>query len=86
MRIIAKTRSEGNISNSDGRDHLCIVCDDGEETILFEVSDGEPEDSNLNRDFNDCYKVVELLKQAYEWGYDNQDISWETEEVDDGDF
>ena len=34
----------------------------------FCVSSGEPEDANLNRDFNDCYKITNLMKVAWEAG------------------
>lgn len=39
---------------------------DGEE--VFSVHDGEPEDNTLIRNFNDCYKVKELIEQAYQRG------------------
>lgn len=51
--------------DEDYRSGLEIKVNDKE---IFSVSDGEPEDSNLNRDFNDCYKIPELMKMAYEAG------------------
>ena len=35
---------------------------------VFRVSDGEPEDATLNRDFNDCYQVSDLMQRAYTVG------------------
>ena len=35
---------------------------------VFSVSDGEPEDANLSRDFSDCWEVPNLMKKAYEAG------------------
>lgn len=32
---------------------------DGE--IVFDVGDGEPEDNNLRRNFNDCFKLPEIM-------------------------
>lgn len=40
---------------------------DGEE--VFSVHDGEPEDSNLNRDFSDCLSVASLMQDAYDRGF-----------------
>ena len=37
-------------------------------TPVFYVIDGEPEDSNLYRDFRDCFKITELMKRAWEAG------------------
>lgn len=34
--------------------------------ILFR--DGEPEDSNISRDFNDVMKITDFMKLAYEAG------------------
>jgi hypothetical protein len=45
--------------------------------------DGEPEDANLNRDFNDCYKIIKLMKEAYEAGKNGEDFKIETIEIDD---
>jgi hypothetical protein len=35
---------------------------------IFEVHDGELEDSNLSRDFADCWKIPELMQMAYDAG------------------
>jgi len=32
------------------------------------INNGEIEDNNLCRNFNDCYGIVELLKEAHEAG------------------
>ena len=34
----------------------------------FFVMDGEPEDANLSRDFNDCLGIDSLMRQAHEVG------------------
>jgi len=39
---------------------------DGKE--VFSAGDNEPEDNTLGRNFNDCYKIPDLMKLAYEAG------------------
>ena len=46
-----------------------------DEVIVFDVYDGEPEDNNLYRNFSDCFKVVKLLKRAWEAGRDGEKFS-----------
>ena len=35
---------------------------------VFCVYDGEPEDANLSRDFNDCIVIPDLMEMAYKAG------------------
>lgn len=51
-------------SDDDGMTIIIEIDDKG----VFTAHDGEPEDNTLGRNFNDCLKIVELLKQAYEAG------------------
>jgi hypothetical protein len=53
------------IEERDYRDAFAIEVD-GER--VFEVHDGEPEDSNLSRDFSDVWKIPELMKMAFKAG------------------
>ena len=57
--------SEKGLENRDYKNILTILIDGVER---FSVMDGEPEDSNLNRDFNDCWNVPDLMRSAYEAG------------------
>ncbi len=41
---------------------------------VFFVSDGDPEDSNLSRNFSDCYKVADLMIFANEAGLRGEEI------------
>ena len=41
---------------------------------VFEVCDGEPEDANLYRDFNDCWKISKLIKVAHTAGKAGEDL------------
>ncbi len=73
MKVQAVTRR--NVE--DWRDSLRIEIDG---TMVFCVWDGEPEDTNLSRNFNDCYKVVGLMRRAYEAGKRGESFSAEEKE------
>ena len=49
----------------DWRSYLRIEIDGKE---VFFAADGEPEDATILRDFNDCVKIPELMKLAFEAG------------------
>jgi hypothetical protein len=55
---------------------------DGEK--VFDVSDGEPEDSNLSRDFIDCHNIADMLKAAHAAGRAGEPFEITTEERKDG--
>lgn len=51
---------------------------------IFSVHDGEPEDNNTGRNFNDCVSVASLMQEAYdagvageEWKFEYEDGVWE---------
>lgn len=46
---------------------------------VFTVSDGEPEDNTLNRNFNDCYGILDLLRQVHEAGKRGETLEVEEE-------
>ena len=46
--------------------------------VAFSVADGELEDNTLAQNFNDVYKIPDLIKQAYEAGARGMDIEIET--------
>lgn len=54
------------IEEHDGYSSSIEILIDGKR--VFCVSDGEPEDNNLSRNFSDCYMILELLRRAYEAG------------------
>ena len=58
----------------DFRRNLMIDIDD---EAVFDVYDGEPEDNNLYRNFNDCFKVVDLIRMAYEAGKRGEELEVE---------
>lgn len=56
---------------------------------VFSVWDGEPEDANLSRDFNDAYSVPSLMQRAYDAGVmgveftiETSDRGWDEEDDD----
>lgn len=67
--ITFSSRSYEQLEEFDYRDRIEIKRNDSNgEKIIFSVGDGEPEDSNLGRDFNDCHSVLNLMQSAYEAG------------------
>jgi hypothetical protein len=75
MKVIVKSRPEDKLDEFDYRDYLEITIDGKR---AFRVSDGEPEDSNLGRDFSDCMSIPDLMQMAYDAGMhrDDLDITW----------
>lgn len=73
MEIIIKTRSEKSLEENDYRNYLEIEVNG---VIKFSVGDGEPEDSNLSRDFSDCFNIKNLMFQAYEAGKNGEQINF----------
>lgn len=65
MNVVVIHRSEKEVEECDYRNAMEIEVDN---ITVFRAYDGEPEDSNLGRDFNDCYDVPKLMKMAYEAG------------------
>lgn len=79
IKVLTRFRSEEEVNECDYRDAMEILQDDKE---IFRVSDGEPEDSNLSRDFNDCLNVPNLLEKFYNLGKDGVKVEFEHEETD----
>lgn len=50
--------------------------------VEFDVYDGEPEDNSLMRNFNDCVKIPDLLKRAYEAGKNGEEFELEVHNAD----
>lgn len=65
MDITIRTRPAKEVEGYDGREAMAINIDGKE---VFRVMDGEPEDSNLCRDFSDCYKLPKILKKVFDAG------------------
>lgn len=52
--------------HEDGTGSCITITIDGKR--VFSACDGEPEDNNLCRNFNGCFNIVDMLKQAFEAG------------------
>jgi len=65
MKVEEFSLTEKELDNRDGRDAMVIKING---TKVFSVHDGEPEDNTLSRNFNDCWSIVKLIRQAYEAG------------------
>lgn len=78
MKVKFISRSEESLEDHDYRDKLEIHVDGKQR---FHVSDGEPEDANLGRDFNDCMNIDTLMEEAYQAGVRGEpmEILWENE-------
>lgn len=79
MRVVVTTRSEAAVKEYDYQQALRITIDG---INVFDVSDGEPEDSNLSRDFCDCNLVPHLLARAFEAGKSGEAFELIYEEED----
>jgi hypothetical protein len=75
MKVTITTRSLDTLEQTDYRDMVRIEID-GQK--VFEVEDGEPEDSNLSRAFADCYTIDKLLKMAYDAGFRREQFEVES--------
>jgi len=65
MKVEYIVRSEKEVNNCDYRSAYHIKIND---ELVFKVQDGEPEDSNLGRDFSDVWDIGKMLKMAFEAG------------------
>jgi len=57
--------------------HISIVADGKR---IFSVHDGEPEDNNTGRNFQDCISVASLMEEAYKAGKSGEDWEFEYED------
>ena len=76
MKVVIQTLTEKAIERRDYRDAVEVLIDGKK---VFSVGDGEPEDNNLSRNFNDCYFIDGIIKQAYDAGKNGE--KFETEEI-----
>lgn len=79
MKITETTLTDKAIERRDYREVLEIEIDG---VRKFSVYDGEPEDANLSRDFNDCWNIVGMMKLAHEAGLKGESFEIESKLVD----
>jgi len=68
MLVTVVRRTDKGMDECGCRDAYVIKVDGDE---VFRVQDGEPEDSNLARDFNDVVVIPSLMRMAYSAGYND---------------
>jgi len=79
MKVIVTSLTEKEIERRDYRDALEITID-GKRVLSFR--DGEPEDANLSRDFNDCWQIDGIIEQAFLAGLAGEEFSIEHRQED----
>ena len=79
MQVSVTTLTEEAMEKRDYRDSISIHIDG---VLKLSFFDGEPEDNNLSRNFNDVYKIADLLSKAYRAGRLNEQFGIEEREVD----
>jgi len=65
MRVEERFLDDKAKAERDYRDAYEIYIDGD---LVASFWDGEPEDANLARDFNDCYSIVDIMRHAYNVG------------------
>lgn len=81
MKVEVITRSEKCLEDMDYQDRMKILVDGN---VVFDVYDGEHEDNNLARNFNDCYDAHHLLRMGWRAGKAGEEFEMTISE-DDGD-
>ena len=64
---------------SDGYGSLYISIDG---TKVLNFCDGEPEDNNLGRNFNDCYIIPDILKKVHEAGLRGEPLEFSESRIE----
>ena len=80
MIVKFKSRSEEVREESYNYGDTIEIEVDGKD--VFSAHDGEPEDNTLSRNFNDCYKIDELMRMAWESGKRGEDFTILTENIE----
>lgn len=79
MKITELLLPEEELERRDYREAYEIEIDGKK---VFEVADGEPEDSRLSRNFNDVFQIIDLLKIVYEAGKTGQPLEFEKKKIE----
>ena len=71
MKIITEELTYSGFINNNNCDMLRIYVN-GEN--IFSVQDGEMKNNYLNKNFNDCWKITDLMQLAYEAGIRHEEF------------
>lgn len=80
MEIVLKKLSDKTLETNDFCYNAIKIEIDNKE--VFYVREGEPEDNNLYRNFNDCWNVFNLMKTMYAAGKIGKKCFFDIKEVD----
>lgn len=72
MIVNTQSRNEEELEKCDWHDKFEIFINGKE---VFSVYDGEPENNNIARNFNDVYKIIDIIKMAYEAGKNGEELT-----------
>lgn len=81
MKIVTRKRSDDDLDSYDWRDAFEIQLTTDNSTVLMSFYDGEPEDANMSRDFNDVFSIKDALVAAYEAGKRGEPLETEIEDL-----
>ena len=79
MKVIVKSPSDKYYQEN----HESFLEIQIDENVVCVFQDGEPEDNVLGRNFNDCYYIADIIKQAWEAGSKGESLEVEEIKVDD---
>lgn len=74
MKLTIIQRSEKEVENCDYRDAIEYIGEYEGKKVELHFSDGEPEDANLARDFNDVLRIDALVEMAYNAGKNGAEL------------
>ena len=74
MKVIVLSHNDVDLKSRYYQDRVKIAVDG---KVVFDVYDGEPEDNNLCRNFNDVLTIPSLMRQAYEAGRKGEELEFE---------
>jgi len=83
MKVIVTSR-EGDDDSDWRAAYSVLVIGDTTQSIETSFHDGEPEDAMLFRDFNDVYKIPDIIKAAHEAGLRGETLEFEERTEEDG--
>lgn len=84
MKVIVKIR-EGNDRNDWRQAYEIEAADDQGSRVALSFYDGEPEDANISRDFNDVLSIPDIIKLAHQAGVNGEVLNIEQLEIEEED-
>lgn len=75
MKITITSRTDAQLDKHDWHDRYQVQLEtDSGTDITADFHDGEPEDANIGRDFNDVYNIPKMLEAAYAAGKSGEEL------------